>query len=103
MIVAASQPLSVLRTGEFTGNSSDYEGRIIRTNLDGTSAEVLTNEPGMSMPYGIAVAPEAQEVYWTDRKAGKIQRLILRCDQGVQEVPSRMNSTMVRAPCLRLQ
>ena len=34
------------KTGELTGNSSDYEGRIIRTNLDGSLAEVLVNEPG---------------------------------------------------------
>ena len=34
------------KTGELTGSSSDYEGRIIRTNLDGSQAEVLVNEPG---------------------------------------------------------
>lgn len=34
------------KTGELTGSSSDYEGRIIRTNLDGSQAEVLINEPG---------------------------------------------------------
>ena len=34
------------KTGELTGSSSDYEGRIIRTNLDGSLAEVLVNEPG---------------------------------------------------------
>lgn len=35
------------KTGELTGSSSDYEGRIIRTNLDGSQAEVLINEPGI--------------------------------------------------------
>lgn len=84
------------KTGELTGSSSDYEGRIIRTNLDGSLAEVLVNEPGMSMPYGIAVDSSAEQVYWTDRKAGKIQRLSLRCSNGSLEVPSRMNSTMVK-------
>lgn len=84
------------KTGELTGSSSDYEGRIIRTNLDGSQAEVLINEPGMSMPYGIAVDSAAEQVYWTDQKAGRIQRLSLRCASGVLEVPSRMNSTMVQ-------
>ena len=51
----------------------------------------------MSMPYGIAVDSSAEQVYWTDRKAGKIQRLSLRCSNGSLEVPSRMNSTMVKA------
>lgn len=49
------------------------------------------------MPYGIAVDSSAEQVYWTDRKAGKIQRLSLRCSNGSLEVPSRMNSTMVKA------
>lgn len=52
---------------------------------------------GMSMPYGIAVDSAAEQVYWTDFKAGRIQRLSLRCANGILEVPSRMNSTMVKA------
>ena len=57
----------------------------------------LGSDPGMSMPYGIAVDSAAEQVYWTDRKAGRIQRLSLRCASGILEVPSRMNSTMVQA------
>ncbi len=48
------------------------------------------------MPYGIAVDSSEEQVFWTDRKAGKIQRLSLRCSNGSLEVPSRMNSTMVK-------
>jgi len=86
------------KTGQFTGRSTDYSGRIIRTNLDGSEAEVLVSEPGMSMPYGVAVDGEANQVYWTDRKAGRIQRLTLVCHSGVKEVESRTNSTVVKVP-----
>ena len=148
------------KTGKFTGKSSDYSGRIIRTNLDGSYAEVeslnicgrgtkviyfmhmismraalfnhlvqvqqhrihalncillsyqplnviyiyniylifwrqkviqcflepevLVSEPGMSMPYGVAVDANANQVYWTDRKAGRIQRLTLMCRNGTK-------------------
>ncbi|CAE7389163.1 LRP4 [Symbiodinium sp. CCMP2456] len=84
------------KTGDFTGSASDYAGRIIRTNLDGSDAEVLVSEPGMSMPYGVAVDPEYAQVYWTDRKAGRIQRLTLKCPAGVLEVASRMNSSNIK-------
>ncbi|CAE7704254.1 LRP5 [Symbiodinium sp. CCMP2592] len=88
------------KTGDFTGSASDYAGRIIRTNLDGSDAEVLVSEPGMSMsdtwPYGVAVDPESAQVYWTDRKAGRIQRLTLKCPAGVLEVASRMNSSNIK-------
>lgn len=49
------------------------------------SSEVLVSEPGMSMPYGVAVDAEANQVYWTDGKAGNIQRLTLMCQSGIQE------------------
>ncbi|CAE6959311.1 Lrp4 [Symbiodinium natans] len=84
------------KTGDFTGSSSDYAGRIIRTNLDGSDAEVLVSEPGMSMPYGVAVDPESAQVYWTDRKAGRIQRLTLKCPAGTLEVASRMNTSSIK-------
>eukprot|EP00435_Cladocopium_sp_Y103_P070899 s320_g36.t1 len=89
------------KTGKFTGKSTDYSGRIIRTNLDGSYAEVLVSEPGMSMPYGVAVDAQRNQVYWTDRKAGRIQRLTLVCQSGVQDlgdVRSRTNSTVVQVP-----
>eukprot|EP00438_Fugacium_kawagutii_P027446 Skav208097 [mRNA] locus=scaffold1681:172705:177418:- [translate_table: standard] len=73
------------KSGELTGKSTDYDGRIIRTNLDGSYAEVLVHEPGMSMPYGVAVDAEANQVYWTDGKAGNIQRLTLMCQSGIQD------------------
>lgn len=47
--------------------------------------KVLVSEPGMSMPYGVAVDGEANQVYWTDRKAGRIQRLTLVCHSGVKD------------------
>ena len=40
----------------------------------------------MSMPYGVAVDAERNQVYWTDRKAGRIQRLTLVCQRGVQDL-----------------
>lgn len=86
------------KTGKFTGKSTDYTGRIRRANLDGSDAEVLVSEPGMSMPYGVAVDAERIQVYWTDRKAGRIQRLTLVCQRGVQDVRSRTNSTVVQVP-----
>ena len=49
------------------------------------------------MPYGIAIDPEAQLVYWSDRKAGVIQRLSLQCGNGSLEVPSRMTTPRVKA------
>ena len=48
--------------------------------------QVLVSEPGMSMPYGVAVDAERNQVYWTDRKAGRIQRLTLVCQRGVQDL-----------------
>ena len=42
----------------------------------------------MSMPYGVAVDGEANQVYWTDRKAGRIQRLTLVCHSGVKDGPT---------------
>ncbi|CAK9041728.1 unnamed protein product [Durusdinium trenchii] len=83
------------KTGELSGRSTDYSGRIIRTNLDGSGAEVLVREPSMSMPYGVAVDADASQVYWTDRKAGRIQRLTLMCRNGTKEVRSRTNVTVV--------
>lgn len=50
--------------------------------------KVLVSEPGMSMPYGVAVDGEANQVYWTDRKAGRIQRLTLVCHSGVKDGPT---------------
>eukprot|EP00438_Fugacium_kawagutii_P009746 Skav220214 [mRNA] locus=scaffold1600:58718:59941:- [translate_table: standard] len=79
-----------------TGDITDFTGRIIRTNLDGSSAEVLVSEPGM--PYGVAVDAEANQVYWTDQRAGKMKRLTLMCQSGVHKVQSRMNSTVVHVP-----
>lgn len=32
------------KTGQFTGRSTDYSGRIIRTNLDGSEAEAPMEE-----------------------------------------------------------
>jgi len=95
-----------VKTGKFTGKSTDYSGRIRRANLDGTGAEDLVSERGMSMPYGVAVDAERNQVYWTDRKAGRIQRLTLLCQSGVQEVRSRTNrtnSTVVQVPHGKVQ
>ena len=50
--------------------------------------KVLVSEPGMSMPYGVAVDVEANRVYWTDRKLGRIQRLTLVCHSGVKDRPT---------------
>eukprot|EP00913_Durusdinium_trenchii_P030461 g28533.t2 len=86
------------KTGELSGRSTDYSGRIIRTNLDGSGAEVLVREPSMSMPYGVAVDADASQVYWTDRKAGRIQRLTLMCRNGTKEVRSRTNVTVATRP-----
>ena len=36
----------------------------------------------------MAVDPEYAQVYWTDRKAGRIQRLTLKCPAGVLEAPT---------------
>lgn len=84
------------KTGELTGKATDYSGRMIRTNLDGSDAEVLVREASMSMPYGVAVDAKANQVYWTDRKAGRIQRLTLLCRNGTEDVRSRTNATLVQ-------
>ncbi|CAE7453569.1 Lrp4 [Symbiodinium pilosum] len=54
------------KTGDLTGSPSDYAGRIIRTNLDGSGAEVLVNEPGMSTP-----VPYVQP-NWMALRSGKL-------------------------------
>ena len=56
------------------------------------------SEPGMSMPYGVAVDGEANQVYWTDRKAGRIQRLTLVCHSGVKDGSKAVKS----GRCLKL-
>lgn len=38
------------------------------------------------------------KVYWTDRKAGRIQRLTLMCRNGTKEVRSRTNVTVATRP-----
>eukprot|EP00438_Fugacium_kawagutii_P012091 Skav202410 [mRNA] locus=scaffold815:528710:541726:+ [translate_table: standard] len=56
---------------------------------------------GMSMPYGIAVDPPANRVYWTDFKAGRIQRLSLRCASGLLEVEhgEALHGSSIRVSC----
>ena len=53
------------------------------------SAAALLEFPCHPRPYGVMVDP-AGKVYWTDRKAGRIQRLILECPAGVLEVGCEM-------------
>ena len=64
--------------------SASNSCRFAATEVD-LCPEVLVSEPGMSMPYGVAVDGEANQVYWTDRKAGRIQRLTLVCHSGVKD------------------
>lgn len=48
------------------------DGKISRSNLDGSSAEDLLT--GLSEPYGIAVDPSGQKIYWTDYGEQAVQR-----------------------------
>lgn len=38
------------KSGELTGKSTDFDGRIIRTNLDGSDAEVTCQPPSRILP-----------------------------------------------------
>eukprot|EP00441_Pelagodinium_beii_P009057 CAMPEP_0197704182 /NCGR_PEP_ID=MMETSP1338-20131121/125809_1 /TAXON_ID=43686 ORGANISM="Pelagodinium beii, Strain RCC1491" /NCGR_SAMPLE_ID=MMETSP1338 /ASSEMBLY_ACC=CAM_ASM_000754 /LENGTH=960 /DNA_ID=CAMNT_0043288081 /DNA_START=193 /DNA_END=3076 /DNA_ORIENTATION=- len=97
--VAIDSKARKIYLSDYEHDGNDYVGRIVRTNLDGSESEVIVSEPSMSMPYGVAVDSEAGMVYWTDKKAGKIQRLALRCANGTIEVAAAGgNSSQVQVP-----
>lgn len=81
-----------------TGSERDQSGSIYRARLDGSESEVLVANPSMGLPWGIALDADGNAVYWTDQRAGTIQRLYLRCRAGTMTVynPPHTSSGQVR-------